>query len=100
MKVPEHIIKEIWLGREDLPESERTPRCVVRSRNYGSSLAKFLDFAAEARKDYPQLSDDDIEIVHYGGDRIARTFGIEFVPPVKKPVLEGWTIIHQLELTK
>ena len=96
----EPSIKEIWMGREDYPEAERTPVCVIRSRNYGSSLAKFLYFAREARKDYPHLKDEDIKVVHYGGDRISGTFGIEFEPPKENLVLDGWTEIHSLELVR
>lgn len=54
---------------------------VIRNAYYGSSLKKFLDFLKEARMDGFSISEDQVTIVHYGGERYASTFGIEFSYP-------------------
>ncbi len=65
------LIKQVRKGRG----LEAT--CVqVRSDNYGSSLEHILKMASELKKDFPDLSDDDISVNKYGGERIK---GIMFV---------------------
>lgn len=57
---------------------EYAKTCVIRENSYGSRLSKFLRLIEEAKKDFPSLTDEDIEIVKYAGERYAKTFGIEF----------------------
>jgi hypothetical protein len=73
--------------------------CVVRSNCYGSLLDTILEYAAIARQTYPNLRDEDIRIIHFGGQIYARTFGIMFVPEDGKTLHEGWTAIKELEHT-
>jgi hypothetical protein len=54
---------------------------------------------AEARKDFPELADGDIEIKQYGGERYKRTFGIEFIAPRDRPIPDTYQPIAQLEKT-
>jgi hypothetical protein len=74
-------------------------RCVIRTNCYGSRLSTFNKLATIAKETYPMLTDDDIEIVHFGGDRYARTYGIEFTPPDGHTVHDGWQQISELERT-
>lgn len=69
---------------------------VVRSDCYGSSMAYIQKLIDEARKDY-DIKLEMCDVRHYGGERYARTFGIEF--PVSHAA-DGYEIIEQLEMTK
>lgn len=70
--------------------------CVIRSNRYGSNLEKFMEFFAEAKIDFPELTPDNVTIVHYAGESYAHTFGIEFSAN-KSNVPNSYTRIHQLE---
>ena len=89
------IIKEIRLAKERYEAI-----CVVRSDCYGSKLNYIHQLAAAAKETYPNLTDNDIRVVRLGGDRYARTFGIEFdcPDPTARVVPHGWTEIEQLEM--
>ena len=69
---------------------------IIRENSYGSKLSKFTKLFAEAKKDFPYLEEEDIEIVKYGGERYAKTFGIEFYATT---VPEEYARISQLEYT-
>lgn len=88
------LIKEICLG-----EGDRITTGVVRSNCYGSQLSYIKKLVRAAKKTFPQLTDDDIRVVHFGGDRYARTYGIEF-PLLQDTIPKGWKEIHRLELLK
>jgi hypothetical protein len=77
--------------------SSRT--CVIRTNYYGSSLQKFLDFFSEAKKDFPSLTPEQVEIKHYGGDRIKHIFGLEFQVPSEVTISESYKRIPRLEFT-
>lgn len=72
-------------------------RAVIREDSYGSQMSKFKKLIGEALEDFPDLSPDDVEIVHYGGERYAKTFGIEFHATYAP---DTYTRISQLEYTK
>lgn len=55
-------------------------RCVIRTNTYANSLGHFNHLFEIAQKDFSELKASDVEIVHYAGERYARTFGIEFKP--------------------
>jgi TRAP-type mannitol/chloroaromatic compound transport system substrate-binding protein len=100
------IIKEIRLEkvREEVnPETNQrwisNARCVVRTNCYGSSLSMFKQLADVAKEAYPELKDEDIKIVQFGGQAYKRTFGIEFTPIDGKTILDGWMEIRELEST-
>jgi hypothetical protein len=73
--------------------------CVVRSNCYGCSVSTINQFAAVAKQTYPDLKDEDIRVVQFGGESYARTYGIEFKPPDGKTLHDGWRAIHELEKT-
>ncbi len=111
------IIKEIRLSRteERLLCTSRQPNgtykntykdlkvnCVgvIRTQTYAKSFAYISSLVAAAKADWTHLTDDDIRLVYFGGDRYARTFGIEFDLPDTTVVPEGYKAIQELELTK
>lgn len=51
---------------------------VLRESSYGSQLIKFLTLFDIAKKDFPKLNPYEVRVVKYGGERYAKTFGIEF----------------------
>jgi len=75
--------------------SERV-HIVIRENSYGSDLDKFDRLFEVAIQDFPSLNRSDVKVVHYGGERYAKTFGIEFVAE-KAP--DGYKEINQLEYT-
>jgi hypothetical protein len=76
--------------------------CVVRTNCYGLSVAMVKSMAETAKKSFPTIQDEDINIVQYGGDYYAGTFGIEFDHPDPRcsAAPNGWQPIHELERTK
>lgn len=52
---------------------------ILRTQTYAHTLSHFEYLFAVARNDFPGLSKNDVEIIHYGGKTYKRTFGIEFV---------------------
>ena len=74
--------------------------CIIRTEQYGSSLQKFLQFFAEAKKDFPSLEPKDVEIVRYGGERYAKTFGLEFTAPTGAEIPSTYREIDHVEFTQ
>jgi hypothetical protein len=70
---------------------------VIRNNHYGSNLQMFNEMFEEALLDFPNLQMSEVTIVHYGGERYAKTFGIEFTA-IHAP--STYARIGQLELTK
>lgn len=80
---------------------ERTEKhCVLRTESYSHTLAHIEMLFEEAKKDFPSLKPEDVELVYYGGERYARTNGIEFIVPNGAPVPEEYQPIAHLEYTK
>ena len=50
---------------------------IVRSRSYCHSIYHIKSMAAVLQKDFPELTEHDIEIVHYGGRHYSGTMGAE-----------------------
>jgi hypothetical protein len=73
---------------------------VLRTDNYVHTLAHFLELFEEAKKDFPELKPEDVEIVHYGGERYAKTFGMEFEIPKGKICPAAYAKIEQVEMTR
>jgi hypothetical protein len=69
--------------------------CVIRTDSYAHNLEHILNLCSEASRDFPELEPDMIQVVQYGGDRYARTFGIEFHPGKQPPA--SYTEIDKLE---
>lgn len=74
-------------------------RCIVRWRSYTSSLDVILEAVEEAKKDFPWLTPEHIEVIKYGGDSIKRTWGIEFNVHDLESIPNDYTPLHQIHLT-
>jgi hypothetical protein len=76
--------------------------CVVRTNSYGFSIAAAAKLAAAARETYPNLGNEELEIVQFGGSNYLGTFGIIFPCPDKGCLMapEGWNVIDRLEFTR
>lgn len=73
--------------------SKNTLMVTFRNNHYAHSFAYIKELVDEAKKDFPNLKDQDraISIVHFGGERYKRTWGIEFfVTNVDREILEGY----------
>lgn len=72
---------------------------VVRTGHYGSQLSYIDLLFAIAKQDFPALKRDDVNVVRYGGEKYANTFGIEFPIPSKATIPDEYQKISQLEMT-
>ena len=86
--------------KEVAPEYNGKQRVIVRFDHYGCMLAGLLQLVKVAKSDFPEIEDADIEIIHYGGERIARYFGIEFNVEAGDARLEGYRQLSVIHLTK
>ena len=104
------VIREIRLARpvnpvQDEGESEEEPQevdmvpamCCVRTNCYGSQFSFLRKLVEEARGDFPELGEEDIKIVQFGGERFSGTFGLQFQPPEGAPVPDSYQEIRELE---
>ena len=66
-------IKEYWLHDGKF-------FALIRTAAYCHTLKHFMDMFDEICKDYPpeEVNTDNINVTHYGGDRIKGTYGLEF----------------------
>lgn len=71
---------------------------VLRTRTYAHTLKFFMGLVEVAKKDFPDLKDEDIEIVHFEGKRYRGQFGIEFKVDSEN-VPKEYDEIHKLEPT-
>ncbi len=53
-------------------------RAIFRTNTYAKGLDHINYMFEEAKKDFPDLEMNQVEVVEYGGDRIKRIMGIEF----------------------
>jgi hypothetical protein len=83
------------LIKEFCPAKNGDYHFVIRESNYGSQYDKFEGLVSVAKQDFPNLESSDIRIVKYGGDRYAKTFGIEFSLSTQPP--EDYKEISHLE---
>lgn len=107
VKLPKHerseqqIIKEFY--PRDREEALSTGRMIIRANNYGSSLVKFDEMyeimAADALTFEPpiELDREDVEVVHYAGERYKRTFGLEVSIPQGHTIPADYSKIRQPE---
>jgi len=98
------IIREVRQAKEVQPENGQGSSyttntiCIIRTDCYGSQWSFLSKLVAFAKADFPELSDDAIRVVHFGGIRYSGTFGIEFEPPSSIP--DSYLVIHELELLR
>jgi hypothetical protein len=57
---------------------KKTNKCVIRTNSYSHQLDHINMLITEAKKDFPNLSDPEIEIILFAGRHYARTMGITF----------------------
>ena len=69
----------------------------VNDNGYGSSISKMNQLAAIAKSDFPSLTDEDINIVQFGGISKKGIFGLQFRVPSNDPVPEDYLTISRLE---
>lgn len=53
-------------------------RVMILNGNYAHRLSYFTGLLRKAREDFPELSEDAVEVVQYGGTRRKHMYGIEF----------------------
>lgn len=81
-------------------------RLIVRANNYGCSLKKFDELfhvmADDAATFEPpiELDREDVEVVHYGGERYSKTFGLEVNIPQGHIISPEYIRMAQTELTR
>jgi hypothetical protein len=68
-------------------KDKKSRRMIIRTDCYGSYFSHIKMLVGIAQEDFIML-DDEIEIVHYGGDRIRGIFGIEFNVTPESSVLD------------
>ena len=84
---------------KEYKKSETSIRVILREDNYDNRLSKFINLFGIAQSDFPSLPESNAEIIHYGGDRIKRTFGIEFSVVLSMSIPADYVEIKTLELT-
>lgn len=82
------IIKEVCIG-------ETSTRCVIRTNTYARNLEHINELLKIAQRDFPNLIAKEVDLVVYGGERYAKTLGIEFNPPSVVP--NTYEAINRLE---
>jgi hypothetical protein len=110
MKLPKFERSQQKIVKEFVPHEQSVAlsagRLVVRAENYGSSLTKFDELfdvmAADALTFEPpiELDREDVEVVHYAGERYSGTFGLEVSIPEGHTIPADYTRTQQLELTR
>lgn len=75
-------------------------RVIVRNSHYGRSYAGIERLFEVAKRDFPFLVEEDVEVVIYGGSRISGYMGIEFNVPKGAAVPATYNRISRLESTK
>lgn len=85
------IIKEYCIG-------ERNIIVIVRSDTYASSYEHISNLVGVVKK-YFDVSDSDIEVVKYAGDRYKRTYGVEFTTGLETQIPDEFQSISQVEYT-
>ncbi len=112
-----NLIKEIRLTRVEKRLVRSTPQSdgtwqdtyadtkigtvgVIRSNTYYKGIDHIKNMVDAARSDFPHLTDKDIRLVHFGGDRYKGTMGIAFDLPDLLVPPPGYTPINELEQLK
>ena len=60
-------------------------KCAITTNCYGSSLRFIDELFDEAKKDFPTLERNDVEVVKYGGRIRKQMYGLEFMAPGPVP---------------
>jgi len=57
---------------------KKTRKCTVYKDNYGRSLSKLLEMFREAKSDFPELKEEDVDVIDIVGPTNSRLIGIKF----------------------
>jgi len=68
---------------------------IIRTDCYNSSIGHFLKLFSAAKENFPELKENDVDVVHYGGHSYRYTFGIEWNSNIKPS--EIWDIRSDTE---
>lgn len=69
----------------------------IRTNTYSHTIKFFNELFALAKADYPDLREENVEVLHFAGRSYARTFGIEFR---HEPTADGYQDGAYFELIK
>ncbi len=78
------IIKEV------VKINENRYRYVIRTDTYNSSFGHFSRLFRIAKETFPNLTEEEVEIVQYGGNYAKYTFGIEWNSEIEPS--EMWSV--------
>lgn len=67
-------------GNNPSNDEHQSQRCAIIADCYSHSIEVINQLVAAAKADFPNLTDEDIEVVTYGGSYIAGIPGVEFDP--------------------
>ena len=76
---------------------EEVNKYEIRTNTYVHTWEYFNTLINEAKKDYPTLKENEVEIVQFAGECYKRTYGIEF--KVETQPKEEYFRINSLEYT-
>ena len=65
----------------------------IKTNTYSSSIPLIMNMVEIAKHDFPGLTDEDIHVVAYDGDRWKRQMGIEFSININHPVPEDYKTV-------
>ncbi|MFA6097408.1 MAG: hypothetical protein WC788_07325 [Candidatus Paceibacterota bacterium] len=66
---------------------KETKKCTIHKGGYGRSLAKIMEMFREAKSDFPELKEEDVEVIDIVGPTDGRLIGIRFdVKKEKVPI--------------
>ena len=98
------FIREVRRAQKAKPATRTQPQqfacspfCIVRSDCYGSHLDYIHELVKAARVDFPDLQDEDIEVIQFGGRHYKNTFGIQFRAASDSLVPASYREINELE---
>lgn len=87
------IYKEVCQHTDPLTREITGFTIIIRNGGYNKTWSMMVRMVGTLKRDFPFIKEDDIVIRTYGGDRYARTMGLEvrvppdtFIPPTYKPV--------------
>ncbi|MFA5051650.1 MAG: hypothetical protein WC544_01140 [Patescibacteria group bacterium] len=90
---PSKIIREFCVTTGGL-------RVVLRTITYINTFDFFLALFEDAKRFFPNLQPENVEIVYYDGEPHARTFGIEFKADSPGDIPAEFNQISELKLVK
>ena len=80
-------------------KGENSPLCMaqIHSNHYDSSMSHILSMVKELKKAFPKITNDEITIGKYGGNRIKGITFVEVALPRNTKAPEGFDVVTDLE---